>query len=78
MADKIKVILIESFEGQRYVLRYKKDYVKTLSTLLERLLGNERVGSIACISVRYIDRDKYNEIVMSPESVRLKKGLNDG
>ncbi len=80
MANQIKVIMVEAFDGRKYLIRTDKEYKKTLGDLFERLLGNDRLGSVACISLRLIDADKYNGIKRDPESVteEVKKGAEDG
>ena len=75
MAKQIKVIMVEAFTGQKYIVRIDKHYKSQLADLFERLMGNNKMGSIAVVSIRFIDVDKYKGVLLDPELGRsLKNG----
>ena len=59
--DQIKIILIETFEGVKYVFRLDREYEKALMNLLKKLFKSP-LGSIAHISLRTIKKDEYDKI----------------
>ena len=78
MAGKqIKVILIETFKGERYLLRLDKDYEQALLNLFKNLFKRASLGSIAHISIRLINEEEYNKVNPSPDFMK-QKGVKDG
>ena len=67
MAKQLKVVMIEAFGGKRYLIRLDKDWKVVFISLFDRLMGNKKMGSVANISLRYIEEDKYYEILPAGE-----------
>ena len=71
MAKKrIQVILVETFKGDKYLFRLDREYEQALTKLLKGLIKTAKLGSIACLSLRYVEEDKYEEIPKSADFVR--------
>lgn len=71
MADNIKVLLIETFQGQKFILRLNKEYKKSLFNVLDNLFATNIEGSLAHLSIRFLNEDKYEQI---PTIVSVSKG----
>jgi len=78
MSRRIKVVYIETFDGKKYILSLDRDYEKVLLTLFRNLFENAKLGSVACISLRYMDEEKYEKLNPSPDFLVSKKGKNNG
>ena len=77
--EQIRVIMVEAFNGKKYIIRLDKDYEEVLMNLLNMLFGNNKLGSVACISIRLIKREEYNKVKPTPEIVEVgQKGMKDG
>jgi len=63
--DKIQVILIETFKGEKYVLRLDREYERALMKLLRNLFKGANLGSLAHISLRNIKEAEYDNIQAS-------------
>ncbi len=75
--EKVKVILVEAFNGQKYIVRLDRAYKESLTNLFESLLSNDKMGSVACVSVRWITDEEYNKVPADP-IVTKQKGNDDG
>jgi len=76
---QIQVILIETFTGERYVLRRDKEYEAALMNLFKNLFRKAQLGSLAHISLRNIEEGEYDAIPASVAFMDMKqKGNNNG
>ena len=79
--EQIQVVLIETFRGEKYVLRLDKEYEKALAGLFKSLVKNAPLGSLAHISLRNIKEESYNKITasaafMTQEGIKDRKDRN--
>ena len=78
MAEQIKVVLIETFRGERYLLRLDEDdYEQALTNLLKNLFKKAKLGSIAHVSLRLINEEEYDKVKPSPDFME-QKGTKSG
>ena len=72
MAKKqIEVLCIESFRGAKFVFRTDKPYEQELLNVFTGLIEQCPLGSIATVSKRMMDEDKYENITKA----RIKNGM---
>jgi len=64
MAKKkqVQVLFIETFKGAKFLFRTDKPYEQELLSLFSGLIEKYPLGSIATISKRLMDEDKYVEM----------------
>jgi len=62
---QIKIVLIETFKGEKYVLRLDKEYEKALLKLLRNLFKEAPLGSLAHVSIRNMKEEEYKTIPAS-------------
>jgi len=75
--EQMKVILIETFKGEKYVLTLDREYERALMNLFKNLFKNASLGSIAHISLRNMKKEEYNEIPASAAFME-QKGIENG
>ena len=75
--EQIQVILIETFRGEKYVLRLDREYEKALTRLLKNLFRDAALGSLAHISLRNIQKSEYSEIPLTAAFME-QEGAEDG
>jgi len=63
--EQIKVVLIETFKGEKYLLTLDRDYEQALMNLLKKLFKDAPLGSLAHISLRNMKEQEYNDIPAS-------------
>lgn len=63
--EQIKVVLIETFRGEKYVLRLDREYEGALMKLFRNLFKKASLGSLAHISLRNIEEEGYDDISVS-------------
>ena len=57
---QIEVIFVETFKGGKFLIRTDKPYEPEILSLFQRLITKAPLGSIAHISKRLMDEDKYD------------------
>ena len=73
MDKQIKVVLIETFRGERYLLRSDEDdYEQALTNLFRNLFKKAKLGSIAHVSLRLINEEEYDKVNPSPDFMERK------
>jgi len=75
--EQIKVVLVETFRGEKYVLRLDREYEKALVRLLKNLFKDAPLGSLAHISLRNMKKGEYSGIPLSAAFME-QKGIEDG
>ncbi len=73
---QIQVVLIETFQGKKYVLRTDREYEEPLMKLLKSLFKKAPLGSLAHISLRVLDEKDYNE--MNASVFMEQEGIKNG
>jgi hypothetical protein len=58
---QVPVIFVETFKGGKYLFRLDKPYEEEMNSLFASLIEQSGFGSIANISKRYMDMDKYDQ-----------------
>jgi len=71
-----KVVLIETFRNEKYVLQLDREYEKALAKLLRNLFKGAALGSIAHISLRNIKEEVYDSIQASTAFMEQKGNKN--
>ncbi len=72
------VILIETFAGEKFVLRRDQPYDVTLLALLKDLFAKAKPGGVALVSLRYIKEQLYNTIPASQHLHKITVQAIDG
>ena len=74
--EQIKVVLIETFKGEKYILRLDREYENALMRLFRNLFKKAPLGSLAHISLRNIEEEGYDNIPASAAFME-PKGIKD-
>lgn len=77
----IKVIQIETFDGQQYLVRRDKPWEEEFVALFKKLIKDKRIGSVAHVSLGTVDEKIYlgiPDVGQEINSVNIKKGNDDG
>jgi hypothetical protein len=72
----IKVIQIEACNGSQYLIRRDKPWADELHQIIDKLIADKRVGSIAHVSLGTVDEEVYlgiPNVGQEIKSVNLKK-----
>jgi len=80
--EQMKVVLIETFKGEKYLLTLDREYERALMNLLKRLFKDAPLGSLAHISLREMTEGGYDNIkssvFMKQEGTKNDKEKNTG
>ncbi len=76
----LKVIQIETFDDQQFLIRLDKPWEDEFIRLFTKLLAEKRIGSVAHVSLGTVDAKVYLDIPdvgAKINSLNIKKGNDD-
>ena len=76
----IKVIQIETFAGQQFLIRRDKPYAEELHQLVQKLIDGRESGSVAHISLGTVPEKVYlgiPNVGTEINSLQIKKGTHN-
>jgi len=75
--EQMKVVLIETFKGEKYLLTLDREYERALMNLLKRLFKDAPLGSLAHISLREMKEEEYNRMPLTAGFMKQEGTKND-